>query len=141
MKQTIFFYVLVFFSVASCQSQNAEVEQIKKTITEFSKAGDQQDATTLSQYLDPNFRIVMNQLFGHKEVMVISKADYLEKIKSKKWGGDTRTLTFGTIEVNGNVAFAKVILTGKKSTFHSLMLLVRNASGQWVLAEDVPTVK
>ena len=61
-------------------AQTNEVKNIKTVITAFSNAGDENNTEKLSFYLDNNYRIVMNQLFGSKKIVVISKTIYLEKL-------------------------------------------------------------
>ena len=82
----------------------------------------------------------MNRLFGSKEVSIMSKSVYLEKIKSKEFGGDERSLSIHSITINGTTALAKVSFLGKKMTFVSLLSLVKNANGSWLLINDMPMV-
>jgi hypothetical protein len=75
----------------------------------------------------------MNRLFGSTDVSIILKAVYLEKIKSKEWGGDTRILTIEEVVLNSTTASAKVVFEGTKMTFVSILMLVKNAYNKWVL--------
>ena len=139
-KIKIIAIVCAMFTTFNSNAQKNETKKIKEIITAFSKAGDQNNIKKLSFYLDDNYRIVMNQLFGSKKVAVISKSIYLEKIKSKEWGGDTRTAIIENIIVNGNTSVAKVTFKGKKATFISLINLVKNAKGEWKLISDTPVM-
>ena len=132
--------VCSIFSVMACNAQKNEMSKIEKVITEFSKAGDENNTEKLETYLDDNYRIVMNRLFGSKEVSVMSKKIYLEKINSKEYGGDKRVLTIDNIIINGTTASAKVSFKGTKMTFNSLILLIQNANGKWKLISDVPII-
>ncbi|WP_420321851.1 nuclear transport factor 2 family protein [Flagellimonas sp.] len=138
MKHSIIICFSTLLFTVGCQSQKEDVNAIKKTITNFSKAGDTNNVKELETLLDANYRIVMNQLFGSTEVSVVPRSVYLQKIGSKEWGGDKRELTFDNIVVNGNTACAKVIMKGQKSTFQSLLLLVKDNKGSWKLVSDVP---
>lgn len=122
------------------EKMNKENKKIIEVIQGFSLAGDKNDAQILSTYLDDNYRIVMNRLFGSKSVTSMSKTDYLKKIDSKVFGGDTRKVSFSHIIINGTTAFAQVIFKGKKATFNSLMILVKNETGDWKLVSDVPVI-
>ena len=138
MKKILFIGLIgLFFSTVSC-SQTSQMKAIEKTITAFSKAGDTNNSLELAKYLDDNYRIVMNRLFGSKEVSVMSKSLYLEKIETKEFGGDTRELIISNVVVNGSTASAKVVFKGKKATFVSLMTLIQNEDGTWKLISDVP---
>ncbi|WP_190811593.1 nuclear transport factor 2 family protein [Flagellimonas sp. S3867] len=140
MKHSIIIWLSALMFSVGCQSQNEEVKAIKETITNFSKAGDTHNVNQLETLLDGNYRIVMNQFFGSSEVSVVPRSVYLEKIESKEWGGDIRKLTFGNIEINGNTACAKVVMKGQKSTFKSLLVLVKDSNGSWKLVSDVPVM-
>jgi ketosteroid isomerase-like protein len=140
MKSSILFILLAMVSMPISQTQPTDMEAIQLTITAFAKAADQNDAKTLAQYLDPNYRIVMNQLFGSSEVNIMPRAVYLDKIAKKEFGGDDRSLKFENISINGASASAIVLLKGKKMTFRSIFTLVKNAEGKWKLVSDVPEV-
>lgn len=132
--------VCLLFSGMVSNAQKSEIKNIEKTISEFSKAGDENDAEKLASYLDDNYRIVMNRMFGSKEVSVMTKSVYLEKIKSKEYGGDKRVLTFDNIVINGTTASAKVTFKGTKMTFVSLIVLIQEPDGNWKLISDNPIV-
>ena len=121
-------------------AQSKDHKAINRTITAFSKAGDNNDYNKLNDYLDDNYRIVMNRLFGSKEVSIMPKSVYLEKIKSKEFGGDKRKLYIEDPIINGATAVVKVTFNGKKMKTVSLITLVKNQNGQWKLVSDVPIV-
>lgn len=123
------------------KAQLSEVKAIEKTITAFSKAGDNNNVEELNTYLDDNYRIVMNRLFGNTTVNIVPKSVYLEKIKTKEWGGDIRKLTIENTTVNGSTASSKVIFKGTKTTFVSLITLLKNEKEVWKLVSDVPIVQ
>ena len=139
MKQAIFMVLLSTFSSWGF-SQESEKSAIQQVITNFAKSADQNNVEAIEELLDANYRILMNQLFGSDELSVVDRATYLEKIRSKEWGGDDREVTFGEIIVNGNTATAHVTLKGKKATFISLFQLVKNQEGNWILVSDMPTI-
>lgn len=125
---------------ACATAQQSETEAIKATIKNFSNAGDFNDAKTLDKYLDENYRVVMNQLFGSTEVVIMPRSVYLEKIASKEFGGDSRDITIEKVLVNGNTASAKVTFKGTKMTFVSIVTLVKHQNGEWKMLSDVPVV-
>lgn len=140
-KVNLIILMISVFSAIGCSAQSTEVKDIKQVITAFSKAGDKNDSKKLESYLDENYRIVMNRLFGSKSVSVMDKTTYLEKIKSKEYGGDNRTLTIENIVINGTTASAKVTFKGTKMTFVSILVLIQNEEGKWTLISDTPIVK
>lgn len=129
------------FTVIASSAQTNETMNIEKVITEFSQAGDENNAEKLATYLDDNYRVVMNRLFGSKEVSILPKSEYLEKIKSKEYGGDKRVLTIDNVLINGTTASAKVTFKGTKMTFVSLIILIQDSEGDWKLISDVPIIE
>ncbi|WP_430907906.1 nuclear transport factor 2 family protein [Maribacter sp. 2-571] len=141
MKKGVLTMIAIFSIVTIGKAQKQEKTKIKEVITAFAKAGDSNDYEALDAYLDDNYRVVMNRLFGSKQVAILPKTVYVDKIKSKEFGGDTRELTFKNITVNGLTASAEVIFVGSKMTFHSIMLLAKNEENVWKLVSDMPVVE
>lgn len=127
----------------SCTGQSKEEKEISSTIINFSKEGDKNNVKKLATYLDENYRIVLNRQFGSKVVSTVSKMDYLSKVESKEWGGDTRTVTINKIVLNkeSNTAIAMVVFKGEKSTFFSTIILIKNENHDWKLISDIPNIK
>ncbi|MEM6629717.1 MAG: nuclear transport factor 2 family protein [Bacteroidota bacterium] len=141
MKQTLFLLLMGLFALSTLHAQKSENEKaVKQTIKDFAAFGDQQDADGLNQVLDETYRVVMNQLFGSKEVFTVNKQGYLEKIRAKEWGGDKRSLTFHNVHVNGKSASAEVTMKGTKMSMRSFLTLIQDAEGTWKLVADIPTV-
>lgn len=138
-KLTLVAFISLIASSIGC-AQTSEIKAIEKTITAFSKAGDENNANELEKYLDDNHRIVMNRLFGSQEVTVMLKSVYVDKIRNKEFGGDTRKLTIANVIVNGSTANAKVTFQGSKMTMVSLITLVKNSDGVWKIISDVPVI-
>ena len=141
MKSTILISTIVLFFTISCNAQSSDQEAIKETIMTFSKAGDVNDPDKLATCLDENYRVVMNRLFGSTEVAIMTKDVYLEKIRTKEYGGDTRTVKIGPITLNGTTASTKVSFEGTKMTFVSILTLVRDGDNQWKIIGDLPVLK
>ena len=133
--------IFALFMTAGCNAQSSDEEAIKETIVGFSKAGDKNDGDNLATYLDINYRIVMNRLFGSSEVSVMTRNIYLEKIRTKEYGGDNRKVEIESIIINGSTACAKVSFIGSKMTFVSILILIKDGNNEWKLVSDVPVVK
>lgn len=132
--------VLGLLSMTSTYAQSSDIQLIEQAIVTFAKAGDNQNVKAFEEVLDENYRVVMNRLFGGKKVAILSRAVYLKKIKNKEFGGDKREVSILSITINGTTATAKVALKGTKMTFNSLLTLVKNEVGEWLLISDVPVV-
>lgn len=140
MKKRVSTMIAIFAIVSMGMAQENETAKIKEVISAFSKAGDAQDYKSLDNYLDDNYRVVMNRLFGSQELSVMPKSTYLDKIKSKEFGGDKRSLTFKEITINGSTASAQVSFVGQKMTFNSIILLAKDEKDTWKLISDMPMV-
>ena len=128
----------LYLSVNTFASE--DMQAISKTIFAFAKAGDENNADELANYLDENYRIVLNQLFGSETVSIMDRQTYLDKIRSKEFGGDKREVIIESITLNGNTAYVKVIMKGKMMTTISLIGLVKNKDGIWKLISDIPVI-
>jgi len=132
--------VVVCICMISCVSnaQQSEINNIKNVITEFAKAMDDSDPIKLSTYLDDNYRIIMNRIFGKDEVVIMPKMAFLQKIETKEFGGDQRVVTFFDITINKTIASVKVNFEGKKANFTSIITLIKDLEGNWKLIGDTP---
>lgn len=137
---TLLVSLLALFATLGSSTEPSEQEAIKKVITSFAQAGDNNDANALEKTLDDNYRIVMNRLFGSDVVSIMSKDTYLAKIESKEYGGDHRKITFETITVNGTSASAQVKFSGEELTFVSIITLVKDSGGYWKLVSEIPMI-
>lgn len=141
MDKVILVSIFALFMTSGCNAQSSDEKAIKETILGFAKAGDTNDADKLATYLDGNYRIVMNRLFGSSEVSVMSKDVFLEKIRTKEYGGDNRKVEIESTVLNGTTASAKVSFEGTKMTFVSILTLIKDGNNQWKLVSDAPVVK
>lgn len=141
MKTILFTLIAGICLALPAQAQSIKQKKaVTKVITQFAKSGDSQDADKLETLLDANYRVVMNQLFGSDEAFVLDKNAYLQKIRDKEFGGDTRALTIEDLAINGKSATARVTFAGSKLTMVSFLQLIQDKNGQWKLLQDVPTV-
>lgn len=112
--------------------------RISSVITQFTKAGDIYDVLMLDELLDDNYRVLMNRMFGSEQVVTLQKSDYLKKVASKEFGGDTRTVEIENMVINGTIASVKVNFTGEKLSYNSIMVLIKDGDNEWKLISDVP---
>jgi len=140
MKYLIILLCNVMLSVTNAEAQTGDILEINKTIHSCAKAADQSNVEKLDMLLDDNYVIVMNRLFGSSEVSVMTKETYLGKIRTKEFGADNRKVEIQGVMVNLNSASAKVVFIGEKMTFTSIILLIKNAEGQWKLVNETPMV-
>ena len=145
MKKQLIIAAISMLGIFGCQAQSEtksiiEMKKIKATIHAFGEAGDQQNVAQLDKLLNSNYRIVMNRLFGSEEVSVMPRSVYMDKIRSKEFGGDKREVIIENIIVNNTLASAKVTMKGETMTFVSCLQLIQKADGEWQLISDMPYV-
>ncbi|PRD48467.1 nuclear transport factor 2 family protein [Sphingobacterium haloxyli] len=116
------------------------MEQVETAIEAFVKAGDKQDIVVLEDILHPDFQNIQDGFFGENGIFVISKLDYIELIRTKKFGGSSRSITYHSIEQTGNMANARVKLESQYLIFHSLIVCVQD-HGHWKIINNLPTIE
>ncbi len=89
---TLIFALLCSIGYSQTPKEKAAVES---AIRRFGELADRQDDQSLALLLDDNFRLVMNQMFGSVEAMIMTKQMYLDKIKKKelRWPFKLNSLT------------------------------------------------
>ncbi|MEO9482200.1 MAG: nuclear transport factor 2 family protein [Ekhidna sp.] len=132
MIKSIFFLLgMSLFAVAAAQTQN----EIKKAVTSYARAGDQQDVSALKSLLHDQHRLIWHD--GTKAPFILDKMGYISKIEAKEWGGDARKITIEAVEnFDGVNATVKAILDGKKSQMRSIFSLIK-IDGEWKIIEEL----
>lgn len=141
MKTNTVVLVLSLLSTLTLAQTPDAKKKVESAIANFAKAADDQNTKALNYLLDKNFRLIMNQMFGSTETVVMSREAYLDKIEKKEFGGEKRELKIEAILINGKNASAKVLFKGSKMTFVSLLQLAQDAEGNWKLVNDMPTLQ
>lgn len=142
--KSLFLIMSVFFASnvdLKNANKNSDTEAIVKTVEQFVKNADKRDIKGVDAVLHSNFRAIVNRLFGSEEVSIMDKALYLDLLKQGKIGGDERKIMIESIHFEGNNAFVKATLDGKKSVFHTFIQLVEEVSGEWKIISDMPNIE
>ncbi len=137
----IFSALLLIGSLTTQAQQTDDLAKIEAVVRAFSTAGDQQDATRLDKILHPQYRAIVNRLFGSPDLSLMDKTLYLQLIADKKIGGDTREVFMLQIDIEGNTAFVKAILKGKVLRFTTFVSLVKLPDGTWQIISDMPEIE
>jgi hypothetical protein len=142
MKATILVSIaFMFLTITNLFGQKMEEEKlVKEAISKFAKAADDRDEKALNEVLDSTFRLALNQMFGGKDVSLIDKNGYMERIREKKFGGDKREVGIESIVIMNNNASARVTLKGSKFTLVTLLQLGKSNEGVWKIVNDMPSV-
>lgn len=116
------------------------MERVKVAIETFVKAGDNRDILALERSLHPNFQNIQDGFFEEKGIFMFSKSDYIELIRTKKFGGSPRNIIYVSLEQNGNIATAQVKLESQYLIFRSLIICVQD-HGLWKIINNTPTIE
>ncbi len=112
----------------------------EKAIEAFVKAGDNRDVAALESILHPGFQNIQDGFFDEKGIYVFSKSDYIELIRTKRFGGSPRSLIINSIEQSDNMAIAQATLESEYLIFHSFIICIRD-NGDWKIINNTPTIK
>lgn len=116
------------------------MEDAKIAIEAFVQAGDNRDVATLEKILHTNFQNIQDGFFEKDGIFVFSKADYIELISTKKFGGSPRSINFQSIQKTGNIITAQVKLESEFLIFHSLIVCVYT-NGLYQIINNIPTIE
>ncbi|MFC3199475.1 nuclear transport factor 2 family protein [Parapedobacter deserti] len=116
------------------------MEQIKTAIEAFVKAGDNRDTAILENILHARFQNIQDGYFDENGIFVFSKSDYIELIRTKKFGGSPRSIAYNSIEQTGNIATVQVKLESQNLIFHSLIVCVHD-NRNWKIINNIPTIE
>ena len=116
------------------------MKQIKKAIETFVKGGDNNDTELLEKILHPNFQNIQDGFFDEEGIYVFSKEQYIDLVKTKKFGGNLRSIEYQFIEQMGNIAVAKASLESQSLKFSSLIMLAYT-NGDWQVINNTPTIE
>ncbi|MBD1422943.1 nuclear transport factor 2 family protein [Sphingobacterium chuzhouense] len=116
------------------------MEQAEKVIEAFVKAGDNRDVAALESILHHGFQNIQDGFFDERGIFVFSKSDYIELIRTKRFGGSPRRLIINNIKQSDNMAIARVILESQFLIFHSLIICIRD-NGHWKIINNTPTIE
>ncbi len=113
--------------------------RVKTAIEAFVKAGDNRDITVLENILHAGFQNIQDGFFDENGIFVLSKSDYIELIRTKKFGGSPRSIAYNSIEQTGNIATVQVKLESQYLIFHSLIVCVQE-NEHWKIINNIPTI-
>jgi len=129
------------FSLLNLTQNKNEMEnkKIETLITAYATALDHQDAAAAETFLDPEFRIVLNNHNNSGTTSILSRAQYLDMIREGKAGGVKRSISFLLTDLHENAAVVKVRLEGEKSVFTNYYSLLKR-DDQWLVVNDIPQI-
>lgn len=115
------------------------MEQIKKAIETFVKGGDNNDITLLDKVLHPKYQNIQDGHFGQTGIFVFSKEEYIDLVRTKKFGGHPRTIKYEEFSQMENIALVRVLLESEHLIFNSAIVCVFE-NGQWQVISNIPKI-
>lgn len=116
------------------------MEQIKSVVKAFVAGGDNHDVSLLETTLHPSFQNIQNGFFGEEGIFIFSKEQYIELVRSKKFGGSPRSIDFVSVENEDNIANVKVVLESQHLRFFSTIICVFE-NAKWQVISNIPKVE
>ncbi|MGE5401784.1 MAG: nuclear transport factor 2 family protein [Ignavibacteriales bacterium] len=133
-------FSVLFLTVAIKAGTPASGEdEVKQTVQNYTKSIDTKDVAALQQVLAPtaNFTAV-NRI--NNNFTQTTASDFINSVKSGKVGGWERTLTINSVDMNDNVAMAKIELTDARLKQVEYVTLV-NMAGNWKIVNSTYSVE
>jgi|SRR5690606_19813716 len=116
------------------------MKQIKAAIEKFVKAGDDRNTLALESILHSNFQNIQDGFFNESGIFVFSKTDYIELIRTEKFGGNPRSITYESVNLVGNIATVQVKLESQYLIFNSLIICVFEDE-KWKVINNFPIIE
>ena len=123
---SIFFLSFFFISSSFALSKlsDEDMSSIKKTIQEFEKNIDTQNANDMEKIISTNSTFVQ-VIAVTKKTTEYNSTDYLSALKNRQIGGWERQLDIQSIDAAGNTAFAKIQAKDARMTSTGFITLVK----------------
>jgi Putative lumazine-binding len=141
MKKAFLVSTLLFLLQCTGNSQSAQdIIKIGEVVRAFSALGDKQDAAGLDKILHPQYRAVVHRALGSADLSLMDKILYLQLMRDKKIGGDTREVHLLQVDVVNNIASVRAVFQGKAFRFTTYISLVKLENGEWQIVGDMPDI-
>ena len=142
MKKAMFSLSFLMLGCFAGSAQNAaDLAKIEAVTRLFSAAGDHRDVVQLDRILHPQYRAVANRFLGSPDLTLMDKTSYLQLMKDKKIGGDSREVFILHTDLGHQVATVKAVFQGKILRFTTFISLVKLENGDWQIVGDMPEVE
>ncbi|GLR17296.1 nuclear transport factor 2 family protein [Portibacter lacus] len=137
MKFLIFLISMVNFTN---QMPQDDLVMISQVVESFVKHVDDRNIDEVNNVLHDDFRAIVNQAFGSKDVQFLTKPIYLDLMKKKEIGGDARKVVILSVDLEDKNAVVKAKFTGKELVFTTFLQLIKDSDGDWKIMSDLPVI-
>ena len=118
------------------KEDKGDVEQV---ITNFVKSIDTRDANTLSKSVISGANIFLFNQISNK-LDNYSGSQFVDLVKNGQKGGWIRTVSVSLVDVDGNIATAKINITDARLKESGYITLIKN-DGLWMIATEATTLE
>lgn len=137
--KSLIMMLMITFALTAAQGQGS-AQALEQLVFQFNEGGVQNDIERLQPILHDNFRIVFNNTAENK-VQIIDRANYLDLIEKKVFGGEARDVKIETMQIDeGLMASVKTQQQGSKNTIFALKQFVYQ-EGRWLMTEEIVYMK
>lgn len=134
----VLFLSLSFTMLAESNPLKEDKSDIEQTVTTFVKSVDSRQADNLSKTLMSGSSIVIINKIT-KKVENYSGNQFVNLVQNGQKGGWVRNVTINTVDMDGNIAIAKVDIIDSRLQQSGFFTLVKD-SGVWKVASEVATL-
>ncbi|MEM7675861.1 MAG: nuclear transport factor 2 family protein [Myxococcota bacterium] len=134
MRRIQYMIAAVMLLLGAESSAAAPKAEVRRTVENFTKAGDQQNAQRVGELTSPDFRVVF-QVDDSLKTTVLSRATYMQMLRDRKLGGQPRTVEIRSVTIDGGLAHVRTHMKRQGAQFDGVMTLVHTDVG-WRLIQD-----
>ncbi|MGA7722189.1 MAG: nuclear transport factor 2 family protein [Ignavibacteriaceae bacterium] len=137
-----FLMVLFLLSTIFAGENNVKKEDkgdVEQVITNFVKSIDTRDANTLSKSVISGANIFLFNQISNK-LDNYSGSQFVDLVKNGQKGGWIRTVSVSLVDVDGNIATAKINITDARLKESGYITLIKN-DGLWMIATEATTLE
>ncbi len=132
------FLLLPLSAFAGTNSAVTDQSDIEQAVTNFVKSVDSRNASDLQKTLYAEGTIITYNSFSNK-VEHYTAGQFVDLVKGGQKGGWERQINFGSVDVNGNTAIAKIDITDPRIKESGYVTLIKD-NGTWKIAGEVSTL-
>ncbi|HEX2865587.1 MAG TPA: nuclear transport factor 2 family protein [Ignavibacteriales bacterium] len=136
-------YLLVFVSVLclslAVKAAQPGEDEVRQAVSSFVKATDTRNVSNLQELLAPKASFsTLNKI--NNSFTQVAAEDYINSVKAGKIGGWERNLTINSVDINDNLAMAKLELTDARLKQVEFVTLMK-VNGSWKIVNSALTTE
>lgn len=126
-------------SIFTGGSNDEEKKAIRNVIADYVKSGDHRSGELADKSMHSSFTQYLD--FMGKGIGVSGRELYKQMLADKKIGGEKRSFSVEMLDIESNIAFAKVKIVSKTLVFYDYITLMKEKEKPWQIVSLTLTVK